>query len=889
VTADPVGSAPGRGAEVTSLGAPSGSTYPEAVDLVERDHELAVLRGAVDAACGGQGSGVALTGDAGTGKSVLLHAACGAADGFRVLRGSCDPLRTPRPLGPFRDIGGQVGVAQRLSGEDLPLARVCEDLYARLRARPRVLAIEDLHWVDAATVDVLRFLVRRIDSMPLALLITYRDHEIGPTHSARPLLGDLARSESVVTIPLAPLSLDGVRTLVAGTGLDPAGVHRLTGGNPYFVTEIAKEPDRPLPASVRDAVLARTSDIAPDDFEVLQLVATAPDRLDDRALPTLGVDLPTLRRLDATGLIHRAQGGLVFRHELARQAVESTIPPGGGHSLHLRLLDALERIEPREPAILTHHAVAARDVRRAAAYAKAAAAEATRAGSHSEAAAFYEIALEHLDDARPGEKADLLQRLSFEQYMTSRLPRAIDNVKATFPLWRHADEPAGLSTAHETCAVFEYYHARRREAVGHAQRAVEIALAGKAHQAVGAARATRGFLAYMQSDLDLASECSREAARIADGCRAEALALRSRVVQTLVRLGSGTAEARAELIEQIESARSHGWDELASTGYSQLASLDVEHRRLRAAEHVLEESLPFVEERDIPICHHWQTAVRSRLRFTEGRWQAALEDAEHVLDEEGMPLARLWPHLVSALVPLRTGAVTAAEDQLEEAWALAVRIDEPLRTLPVLAGLAERMWLSGVVDPRVTHDAVRELRRVDGIPGTEWAIGELATWLYRLGLLTERPAAVAEPYEVAFAGRHQDAAAWWQQIGDPFVAAMALGDSKDPPDSTRALELLDQIGAYATADRLRVQLRQHGVVHVPARARSATRANPGGLTNRQLDVARLVARGLTNGEIAARLYISPKTADHHVSALLAKLGLPSRRAVIVRGDELGLR
>ena len=82
------------------------------------------------------------------------------------------------------------------------------------------------------------------------------------------------------------------------------------------------------------------------DFEALQLTATAPDRLDDRVLPALGVDLPTLRRLDATGLLTRARGGLVYRHELARQALENTIPPGGGPGLHARLLDALERIEP---------------------------------------------------------------------------------------------------------------------------------------------------------------------------------------------------------------------------------------------------------------------------------------------------------------------------------------------------------------------------------------------------------------------------------------------------------------------------------------------------------------------------------------------------------------
>jgi DNA-binding NarL/FixJ family response regulator len=104
----------------------------------------------------------------------------------------------------------------------------------------------------------------------------------------------------------------------------------------------------------------------------------------------------------------------------------------------------------------------------------------------------------------------------------------------------------------------------------------------------------------------------------------------------------------------------------------------------------------------------------------------------------------------------------------------------------------------------------------------------------------------------------------------------------------RGVTLLDGLGATGTADRLRVLLRNDGVEEVPARPRASTRANPGGLTNRQLDVAKLMARGFTNAEIAARLYISPKTADHHVSAVLTKLGATSRRTVMMRADEYGL-
>lgn len=199
----------GRGVQNWALGAPPVRPYPDAVGLVERDEELATLRSAIAQAWNGEGSGVAVIGDPGAGKSVLLDAAIAACPDLRVLRGSCDPLRTPRPLGPFRDLAAVTGLGDLLRGENVLLSEVCEQVYDAVRSTPTVLVVEDLHWVDEASVDVLRFLARRIDSMPLALLVSYRDLEIGPRHSARPLLGDFARLEGLSTLGLRPLSRDG--------------------------------------------------------------------------------------------------------------------------------------------------------------------------------------------------------------------------------------------------------------------------------------------------------------------------------------------------------------------------------------------------------------------------------------------------------------------------------------------------------------------------------------------------------------------------------------------------------------------------------------------------------------------------------------------------------
>jgi DNA-binding CsgD family transcriptional regulator len=858
-------------------------TYTRAVRLWERDAETGVLRAALGSARDGEGSIVVIAGESGAGKSSLVDLLVSEADDVRVLRAHCDPLDTPRPLGPFRDLR----LVDTSGREDASRAELCERVYDAVRDEPALLVVEDLHWVDAATVDVLRFLARRVESMPLLLVLTYRDGEIDPRHSVRPLLGDVASLDGIVQLGLAPLSVHAVRDVVAGTHLDAERVHALTGGNPFFVTEVAKEPNRPLPNSVRDAVLAHVADVTDHDLEVLQLIAAAPDRLDNRVLPHLGVDLPTLRRLQETALLHRTAEGLVFRHELARQAIESTVPPGGGPRLHARLLEALQTIEPADPAVLTHHAVAARDNALATAYACQAAEEASIAGSHSEAAAFFEIALEHLESRDPVERAGLLLRLAYQQYMTSRLAEAIANTRATFRLWEEAGDDVGLAAAHDAVALYEYYNAHRTKAEQHADTAARIAQGAGTASTYGASRATRGFMAYMRNDLDQARALATEAHEVAKDNELAQLGLRSEVVASVVDLVSGDEAARPLLLTQVEAARDRGWDELASTVYSQVASLDVEHGRLRDAEQVLQVSIPFADERDIPICRHWQTGVRARLQLLRGRWEAALEDAAAVVADDGMPVALVWPRLVSVLVPLRRGE-HADLDVLDDAWSLVEQIDEPLRRLAVLAALAEAAWMTGRHDPRVSDYAVAQLAGLASRPGAEWGAGSCGAWLRRMGLPVPDAARSATPYRMVDEGRVADAAAYWARVGDPFAEAMAWTDSAVPDDRVTGIRLLDSIGAIGTADRLRVALRQEGSVVVPQRPRESTRANPAGLTNRQLEVARLVARGLSNSEIAAQLFISPKTADHHVSAILTKLGVPSRRAVVVDADRLGL-
>jgi len=849
------------------------------VELLERESQLEQLREAIRRSRR-EGGIATISGESGAGKSALLRAAT-ATEATRVARGLCDPLETPRPLGPIREVIADLGIDLDVNGAITP-AELGAALLHAIAIEPTVVVIEDAQWIDEASVDVLRFLARRIESAPILLVLTYRPDEVGAVHSVRPLLGDIARHEGTATISVPSLTITAIRALVAETGLDAASVLARTGGNPFYVTEIVRHPEDGLPASVRDAVLASTSAVAADDLEVLRLIATAPDAVDDRLLPVLGIDVPRLRRLEATGLLDRSRRGVAYRHELARLAIEDAIPLAASAPLHARMLDALERQGSRDLALLTHHARAAGDSARTGRYADAAAAGASRAGSHTEAVAFLRLAIEYFS-GEPAARADLLERLSYEEYMVSHLVEAIDAITDARGVWSAVGDRHRLAAAHARQALIEYYAGDRRQA----ERHLGIAIEEVESPGYGSAWATRMYLELRRSDARAVQASAQVTSDVARRRHDDDVRLRSEIYSAAADLLGGSLAGRQLLLDRADEARVLGYDEAASTGWSNLAAIDVDHRRFREAGELLSHAMPFTVDRDIPLCNQWQTGVRGRLHLLRGRWEAALEDADTVLDVEAAPLAQLWPNIVAALVLMRRGDSSELIDRyLDRAWELARRLDEPAAMLPVLSAIAERVWLLDRDDDRLAA-AEDVLAEMGALPGTEWAAGDLAVWLGRL----DRPVVpqnVAEPFALELAGRIDDAAERWKVLGSPFEAALAALGSVDEAAARRAVDELDAMGALATADRARGALRARGLTRVPARPRTSTRGNPSGLTNRQLDVARLVAQGLTNGEMARRLYISPKTAGHHVSAILAKLGFTTRRELIRQAEDLGL-
>ena len=862
------------------------------VHLLERDDQLRCLRRVWDDALGGSGSIVLLAGESGIGKTQLARVFVDGLDDGQVLWGVCDPLGVPRPLGPLHDVAADLGDAlARLLADGAPLHEISGELLRLLKARSVLLVVDDLQWADEATVDLLRFLLRRISGTRSLVLATYRADDLDHQHALRGLLGDVARAPAATRLDLAPLSVEAVTTMVGARDIDPADLHRLTRGNSFFVTEIVSQDGEVLPTTVRDAVLARAAGLDAAARDLAELVACAPTGIPDVLLPALGVGSGPLRTLDDSGLVARDRRRITYRHDICRLAVADAIPPGGEVALHRRMLAAFETQPDPDPAVLVHHALAAGDDERVFSYAGRAGRAAAGSGAHTEAVRFFRTALDAAPGATVGARAELAELLAVELYLTDRLDEAIAAGRRAVSLRHTEGDLCGVSAGRRLLAVLEWCLGDRRRAEEYAAAAVDVLEArpdpGPRENAVlGHAYSIQAFLAMQMSDLAGARERCALAREVADGVGDRAFDIRLGVIESVVAVMAGDDGARDRLLAVLEHARERFDEEARSTVSSSLVELDVEQRRLDDAEEVLEHSLPLTAERDVRIAHGLQLGVRARLHLLRGAWDDARQDASTVLAGSRSAVTHTWPCLVRGLVALRSGRA-GADEHLARGWELARRFGEPLRLLPATAALAERCWTTGTADPRL--DDAAALLSAASLPGTEWSAGDLAVWLVRLGRDVDTShLRVARPYRLLLDGRPLAAAECWEALGCPYERALAMVDSGELAETFAALEILDRLGADAVSARVRRDLRRRGVTRVPARPRTSTRANPAGLTARQVDVVRLLAEGLTNAEIAARLVISEKTADHHVSAILTKLDVRTRREAAAAARALGV-
>ncbi len=847
--------------------------------LIEREGPLAALDEIVAGLQRGSGGRLVLVpGEAGAGKTAVVRAFLDALprDAVRLV-GSCDSLRTARPFGPVLDWAAErdpslvAAVADGLARE-----LVLERALGLLTPSLTVAVVEDAHWADEATLDVLSFLARRLDRTRAALVVTYRADETGPRHPLTVLLGELARL-GPTRLPIAPLTAEGVARLSDGSDLDPADLHRRTGGNAFYVTEcLSPGEDRGIPATVRDAVLARVDRLGSAERDAVDAVAAVPGRAELWLAKAMGATGPAIDGCVARGVLV-ADGGVRFRHELAREAVHDALLPDRRQRIHGLALAALEAPPDGrvDHARATHHAVGAGDLAAVARHAPLAAAAAEAAGARREAVAHLELALDQAGLVDGHERLELWSRLGEQRSLLGRHADAVEAYRAAVAVAAGVGDD-GRRGALLARLVTPLTMAGDIEAAGRAVDGAVALLEGTAGSALALAYAQRCSLHMLAREVAAAERWGRAAIELATE-QDDAEVLAYALIQSGVASWMAGDDAGLDRLRRgVDVARGHGLVRMVAQGLQQIGTGGGEIRRYAEAVPALEECVAFADRHELGGAGLYAAAWLARCRLDLGRWDEASTGLAAVLGSpRGQGVARMTALTALGRLRARRGDPEVWAP-LDEALALARRTGHLQRLWPVAAARAEAAWLDG--RPTAEIDTLEEVYAEACRLAHPWAIGEIGFSLWRAGTVDEVNGA-AEPYARHVAGRPAEAARAWAALGCVYEQAAALADSADDADQQAALATFERLGARPAARRLADRRRAAGR-SVPRGPNAATKGNPGGLTDRETEVVRLVAAGCTNAEIGARLHITTKTAGHHVSNVLAKLGVRSRAEAV---------
>jgi ATP/maltotriose-dependent transcriptional regulator MalT len=861
------------------------------MELIERDGLLASLRQIFQNVAGGEGHCVFISGEAGIGKTALVKAFCKEqADDCSIYMGACDALFTPRPLAPLYDILWQV------NKDRWPIAAANEDrsafftsFFQELHTKKGKLLIvfEDIHWADEGTLDFIRFFARRISFLPCLFILTYRDDEIHSGHPLQNVLGQLP-PDSFSKLMVTPLSKQAVVKMATHKGYNGEEVYSISEGNPFYVNEILASYSPGVPDSIKDSILSVYERQKQGTKNAWQVWSIMPEGLEIERVPKIKLSMD-IDHCFAISVIIVQNGKVVFKHELYRRTIEESLTPFKRIALNKMMLELfLKDFEEKgEIERILHYAKNANEKELVVKYAPLAARKAALIGAHKEASKLFLTAIEYCETNDTDLLVELYGSYAHECYLSNQIKNAIVYEEKALHIWLEKMQTNQAGNSLCFLSRLWWFEGNRKKSEDFALRAVELMKEQPSPDA-------NAMVFSNISELKMLSGESTESMSWGDKAIAMAKELDDKEIlcHALNNVGSvqmriaSFKETGVELLQQsLEIALNNSYHEAAARAYTNLASNALKMKKYLAAKKAVEDGMRYCEEKGLDLWGTYMSSLNARLNLETGNWTAAYTIANDLLLNEGQPaIVRITALIVAATVTTRQGEHDVLS-LLLEAKAKAFETKELQWVIPSMVALLEYEWLSA--KPIIQKGDIDQTLALIQETDTNSKENEFAFWMWKAGRQRVPVNEIKEAYGIGSAERALKAAAAWENLGCPYEQALALFEGNDD-DKRKAIGIVHELGATVVYKKMKQQMRHLNIKNIPRGIRKSTRSNAAFLTSREIDVLQLIRQGLQNKEIAAQLFISAKTVDHHISNLLFKLDASSRSKAVTEAVRLGI-